>query len=106
VVIDGPEGRTKGFWFELPGRSSVRIGLRTLSDLGYVEVTSTPGGFAGFVPIVEWSASWHARPGTVDYDLPVPRTASSLGLTVEPLAGVPLPLCVRLARDAGLQGAR
>ncbi|MEO6512184.1 MAG: hypothetical protein ABIO16_14395 [Nocardioides sp.] len=85
-----------------PYRGEVlHIGLRTDSSLGYMELSSTPGGYVGYVPIQEWYADWVSRIGTVDevYDAP---TQLASGLRVSPETGLTPPLCARLASHNGI----
>ena len=48
----------------LPPAQTLRVGMRTDASVGYMEVSSTPGGFVGYVPIQEWYGDWHSRIGT------------------------------------------
>ena len=58
-----------------PGEE-VRVGMRSDPTIGYLEVSSTPGGFVGYVPIQEWYADWVSRIGTVDELVEGPTTAA------------------------------
>ena len=83
-----------------PGET-VRVGLRTDSSLGYLELSSTPGGFVGYVPVQEWYADWVSRIGSVDEVYTQPTRLRS-GVRVSPETGLAPPLCERLARHNGI----
>jgi hypothetical protein len=78
-----------------PGED-VRVGLRTDPTIGYLEVSSTPGGFVGYVPLQEWYADWVSRIGWVEpvYDQAVTLPGSRL--RIKPAEGLTPPLCARL----------
>jgi hypothetical protein len=91
VVWDGP-------WFGVYRDNAVRVALHLHTEYGLLEVSSEPGGFATWVPDVEWDKDWNARPGRiislVTRGLPRRRT----GLSVTELPGVSSSLCRRLTR--------
>ena len=76
----------------------VRVGVRSDPTIGYLEVSSTPGGFVGYVPIQEWYTDWVSRIGTVDELVTVPTTVPDSGLRLTPERGLTPPLCARIAR--------
>ncbi len=82
-------------------REVLHIGLRTDSSLGYMELTSTPGGYVGYVPIQEWYGDWVSRIGSVDELYDAPTTLPS-GLRVAPETGLTPPLCAQLASHNGI----
>ncbi len=63
-----------------------------------MELSSTPGGFVGYVPIQEWYADWVSRIGSVDelFDAPT-RLPSGLRISPETRADA---AAVRAARRA------
>jgi hypothetical protein len=61
-------------------------------------VTSTPGGFVGYVPLQEWYADWVSRIGWVEPLLDEPTVLPDSGLRVRPSRGLTPPLCARLVR--------
>jgi hypothetical protein len=91
-------GDYKGQQFQLTPGEVLRIGMRTDPTIGYLELSSSPGGFVGYIPLQEWGTDWISRIGTVTdlYDEPTvdPRT----GIRITPGEGLPLPLCERLAK--------
>jgi hypothetical protein len=107
VYLRNEHGSYVGQWFDIPPDAPVRVGVRNDTDLGHVEVGSTPGGFVGFLPVLDIDRSWDTRPGTVRSVVRGRTTTEDGHLTARPLHGLDLPLCRRLARAAGLRlGAR
>ena len=100
VVITTKAGDYAGEWFGVYRDSTFRVGIGVATDLGFAEVTSTPGGFVGFVPYIEWDASWNARPGSISPSFHGTRTFDRLGVTMTRQAGLPLDLCHRLLADS------
>ena len=101
VVIANEDGDYAGPWFPVYGGGSFRVGIAVASDLGYAEVTSTPGGFVGYVPFTEWDENWEARPGSIELAFRSPQRAVKQGLTLHRGEGLPLGLCERLLEGAG-----
>ncbi|WP_353508711.1 hypothetical protein [Intrasporangium sp.] len=101
VVIANENGDYAGPWFPVYGGGSFRVGISVASDLGYAEVTSTPGGFVGYVPFTEWNENWEARPGTIDFAFRSPYRSVKQGITLHREEGLPLTLCRRLVDEAG-----
>ncbi len=60
---DGP--MIEGPWFALYPDTPIRIGARTRTDLGYVEISATMGGGTVFVPQFLWDENWTARPALI-----------------------------------------
>jgi hypothetical protein len=54
----------------------------------------------GYVPYIEWDASWNARPGSISPSFYGTRTFEKLGVTMSRQQGLPLDLCHRLLADA------
>ena len=84
-----------------PGED-VLVGLRSDSTIGYLEVSSAPGGFVGYVPIQEWYPDWVSRIGTVDEQFTRPTTLEPSGVRVTPEQGLTPNLCEQLARHNGI----
>ncbi|MBC9957454.1 hypothetical protein [Yimella sp. cx-51] len=93
VVVSAADGEVTGPWFSIYKGSQVRLGLGVRSDLGYADITSTPGGHVAYVP---WSnydpTTWVSRPGRI-VAADSATIATQHGLTVRDLTGRPLPLC-------------
>jgi hypothetical protein len=101
VVITNEEGDYAGPWFPVYGGGSFRVGVSVASDLGYAEVTSTPGGFVGYVPFTEWDENWEARPGSIELAFRSPHREVKQGVTLHRGEGLPLSLCRRVLDEAG-----
>jgi hypothetical protein len=100
VLVDTDEGVRPGFWFDVlpPGR--ILVGVRDDPDLGYAEVSSTPGGFVGYLRSFDYDESWIGR--SVDV-VPTPTRASRLakfGIRLDVERGLDPPLCTRLSPRA------
>jgi hypothetical protein len=100
VVLQNEDGTFYGPLFSPAPGEPVRIGVGPDSSIGYAAVTSSPGGFAGYLPIAEWGRDWVSENGWVQDHLD--ERVREGGIAVTPERGLPLPLCERVARDAGI----
>jgi hypothetical protein len=100
VMLKNEDGTFYGPLFSPAPDQRVRVGVGVDSALGYAEVTSSPGGFVGYLPVVEWDRDWISRNAWIEDDVAVATTQG--GMTVRPETGLGLPLCRRIARDAGI----
>ncbi|MEP6814299.1 MAG: hypothetical protein ABI873_01970 [Marmoricola sp.] len=100
LLLVNEDGTFYGPLFSPVPGEPVRVGIGTDSSLGYAAVTSSPGGFAGYLPMSEWDRNWINENGWIQDA--VTSTTSEDGFTVKPESGLPLPLCQRVAREAGL----
>ncbi len=100
VVIANEGGDYAGPWFPVYDQGSFRVGIAARSDIGYADVTTTPGGFVGYVPFIEWNESWEARPGRIEYAFPASLRRARQGVTVYQEKGLPLNLCARLLHES------
>ncbi len=97
VQLVNPTGSYYGHWFDLLEPREVRVGVRDRPDFGYAEVTSTPGGWVGFVQSYDWTSDGLALPIEI-----TPGTATSgaarrgVHLSVE--RGIAPPTCEQLRR--------
>lgn len=94
LVINNETGNYYGQKFRLAPDQTLRIGVRTDSSVGYAEVSSSPGGFVGYVPVAEYDEDWISRIGSVEL-APAPDN----GITVTPQSSPDLPLCERIVAD-------
>jgi hypothetical protein len=93
--------QAEGDLFEIPTDGEFSIGIRNVLDLGYFRLETAPGGAFGFAESVYFDDDWDSLPAIATGDY----TASDLaehGLAVTPELGLPIPLCERLAAQAGL----
>ncbi|WP_110181552.1 hypothetical protein [Nocardioides solisilvae] len=103
VVIENESGEYKGYWFEVPPPYEVRIGIRDIPHWEYAEVSSTPGGWVGYIKAAQWDreAITHAAEIVTHARNDWEARVAGVDLRVEP--GVPLRLCRTLAENAGLE---
>jgi hypothetical protein len=100
VYLRNEGGRYYGPWVSLNPRETMTVGMSADSALGYLEVSSSPGGFVGFVPYEAWNRAWVNRPGTVSDTFT--DNWHGQGLFLQRVVGVPPLLCERLAHDNGI----
>ncbi len=58
LLLETDEGYRPGFWFDVLPPGVIRVGVRDDPDLGYAEVSSTPGGFVGYLRSFDYDESW------------------------------------------------
>ena len=98
---DNEGASTAGQLFDLPPYADIRVGARNLSELGYAEISSTPGGFVGFLPTARLETTTGSRPSFMQATLPqTGRAAGSRACPSRPAPTLPLPLCQRIAKAA------
>ncbi len=101
IRLDNEDGSWFGQYFRPAPGEVVRVGLRTDSDVGYLEVTSTPGGFVGYLPVQEYRTDWISRINEVHTLVDAP-TVDPTGVRLAPAEGLDLPLCEQIARHNGI----
>jgi hypothetical protein len=99
LQIVNETGSYYGQEFELAPDEVLRVGLRTDPTVGYLELSSSPGGFVGYIPIQEWDDDWISRIGTVTDAFTVPTVDPTTGARVTPTAGLTPTLCEQLAEN-------
>jgi len=65
-------------------------------------VTSTPGGFVGYLPVEEFGPDWVLGINEVDALVDGPTVDPATGVRINPTQGLPLPLCEEIARHNGI----
>jgi hypothetical protein len=100
ILVKGDE-EVRGELFEIPTDGAFAIGIRNLLDLGYFRIETTPGGAFGYTESVYFNDDWDSLPALAEDDFDEAELAAH-GLTVTPDLGLPIPLCERLADNAGL----
>lgn len=101
VYLHNEGGRYFGPWIDPAPGETVTIGMSIDSSVGYAAVSSSPGGFVGYVPYEAWNGNWVNRPGTIS-DTFATRSYRG-GVLVRRVDGVPPALCERLAHDNGVR---
>ena len=98
LLVDTDEGVRPGFWFDVlpPGR--IRVGVRDDPDLGYAEVSSTPGGFVGYLRSFDYDESLDRQLGRRGpHARPRASRLAEFGIRLEVERGLDPLLCTRLA---------
>ena len=80
----------------------VRLGVRDDPDLGYAEVSSTPGGFVGWLRSFDYDESWIGASVDVTPVAPRTRKMAAHGISLRLEQGLDPPLCRRLSDAVGL----
>lgn len=96
LVVQDSQGRVDGPWFPLYSGFPVRVGLGVRSELGYAEVSTTPGGHVAYVPWTRWDANWVVRPGVISSAENARSNAARLGIQVTSAGRGPASLCEHL----------
>lgn len=98
MVIDGGM-EFPGPWVTPYRGESVRVGIGVDTTTGYARVSTTPGGYVGSVPWVEWGTDWQSRPSSFDWTVPVGHD-SRTGITVSAAEGRTPSFCTKLLSTA------
>ena len=101
VVLSNEGGAYAASAFDLVPGVDIRVGARNLSELGYAEISSTPGGFSGYLSTSDWSKDWVSEPSHLEATPATGATVGGSGVTVTRAETLPLPLCQRIARASG-----
>lgn len=96
-MLDSDEGVRTGYWFDVLPPREIRLGVRDDPDLGYAEVTSTPGGFVGFLRSFDYDDSWIGASVDVVAMKPRLKKMERHGIHLRIERGLDPPLCTRLA---------
>ncbi|GAA5152964.1 hypothetical protein GCM10023340_34180 [Nocardioides marinquilinus] len=101
VVLRDPDGEAGGAWVSLPPEGYLQVTLRNLTELGAWQVTGSAGGFVGYVSSTYIDDDWISHPtdlvdGTSD------DAAERLGVRLEDVATLDLPLCRSLLERSGV----
>ncbi|MBB6626283.1 hypothetical protein H5V45_03005 [Nocardioides sp. KIGAM211] len=91
-------GTQPGQWFDVLSPGVVRIGVLDRPELGYAEISSTPGGPVGFLRTSEYGDDGVSR--VIDIQLaddPARAAAKGIRLSVQP--GLTPPLCASLEAE-------
>ncbi|MCW2843711.1 MAG: hypothetical protein JWN22_1627 [Nocardioides sp.] len=99
VLLTTRIGTQPGQWFDVLDPGVVRIGVRDRPELGYAEISSTPGGPVGYVPTTEYGTDGVSRPIDVEALTDTGRGAAK-GLDLRVEKGLTPPLCERLRNGA------
>lgn len=104
VLLDTDTGVYPGYWFDVKPPGEVRLGVRDDPDLGYAEVSSTPGGFIGFLRSFDYDESWIGSSVDVRAVKPRTRKMAEHGISLSVERGLDPPLCRRILTTARAAG--
>jgi hypothetical protein len=99
LTIMNETGTYHGHWFDVAPREVLRVGLRTDPTVGYLELSSSPGGFVGYIPIQEWDGDWVSRIGSVT-PVQTERTVDpDTRVRIQPRRGLTPTVCQRIVEN-------
>jgi hypothetical protein len=100
-VLVGADGEHGAPPFSLAPGGSVLLGIRNQTEHNQYSIVASPGGQVGYLRSAYFTSEWISKPADL-----VPRhdarEAASIGLEVDHVDGLALPLCTRLAERAGI----
>jgi hypothetical protein len=92
VLLTTRLGTQPGAWFRVLAPGTVRIGVLDRPELGFAEISSTPGGTVGYVPTSEYDEDWISHPTDI-VTAEDPDRAASKGIELHVVQGLTPPLC-------------
>lgn len=98
-VLTGADGEYGANAFDFPPNGYADLNLRNLTQFGYYEITAQPSGSVGFLRSTRTGEDWHTAPARLEW-LGSATAAREVGVTVEHLDGLDMPLCEELAARA------
>jgi hypothetical protein len=99
IVLRNETGNYRGPWFDVAPPGVIRVGVLDRPELGYAEVSSTPGGWVGYLRSSEWDADWIRHPIDLEAHFRNTRHLARHGITLQTGRGLDPPLCEELAAD-------
>jgi hypothetical protein len=100
LIVENGDTVSRGLPFDLPPDARIRVGARNLSELGAAEISSTPGGFVAYLPTAQWNDSQEPVLSSIVPSSERPAPEDGVSITTAPT--LPLPLCQRIAKAAGI----
>lgn len=98
-VLSGDDGEYGANTFDFPPNGYADLNLRNLTQFGFYEITADPSGPVGFLRSTRADEDWHTSPAPLVW-LGTEAAARSVGVSVERLEGLDMPLCQDLADAA------
>lgn len=102
-VLIGDDGEYGANTFDFPPNGYADLDLRNQTQYGFYEITAEPSGPVGFLRSTRTDDDWVTFPAPLEY-LGTDDAARKVGVSLEPLQGLDMPLCQELytaARAAG-----
>lgn len=103
-VLSGEDGEYGANLFDFPPNGYADLNMSNLPQFGYYEIAGSPSGTVGYLRSTLTDDDWHTRPAPLVYIGSAP-VARSVGVEIEPLEGLDLPLCEDLAAQSDLSRA-
>lgn len=98
-VLVGADGEYGANTFVFPPNGYADLNLRNLTQYGYYEISAMPSGPVGFLRSTRTDEDWHTRPAPLEW-LGSDAAARKVGISLEHLEGLDMPLCQELAAGA------
>lgn len=95
-ILIGTNGEYGGNDLVFPPSGYIQLGVRNRTGDGYYEIAAEPGGVIGFLSSRYTDDDWFAEPAVIGPSLSA-QDARKVGVRVEQIASLDLPLCESLA---------
>ncbi len=95
-VLVGADGEYGANTFAFPPNGYADLDLRNLTQYGYYEITASPSGPVGFLRSTRTDEDWYTTPAALEW-LGTAAEARRVGVRIEHLEGLDMPLCQALA---------
>jgi hypothetical protein len=102
-VLVGSDGEYGANTFDFPPNGYADLNLRNLTQYGFYEITAKPSGPVGFLRSTRTDDDWHTTPAPLEW-LGDPADARRVGVSIEHLRGLDMPLCEQLDEAAAAAG--
>lgn len=98
-VLIGDDGEYGANTFEFPPNGYVDLNLRNLTQYGFYEISGAPSGPVGYLRSTRTDDEWRTWPARLQW-LGSESAARRVGVSLERLEGLDMPLCSQLAARA------
>ncbi len=98
-VLIGADGEYGANTFAFPPNGYADLNLRNLTQFGFYEITASPSGPVGFLRSTRTDDEWHTTPAPLEW-LGTDTAARKVGVSLEHVDGLDMPLCQQLAAAA------
>lgn len=102
-VLVGSDGEYGANTFVFPPTGHADLNLRNLTQFGFYEITAAPSGPVGYLRSTRTDDDWHTTPAPLTW-LGDPAQARKVGVSIEHLRGLDMPLCEQLDEAAAAAG--
>ena len=102
-VLVGSDGEYGANTFVFPPNGYADLNLRNLTQYGFYEISAKPSGPVGFLRSTRTDDDWHTTPARLEW-LGNPADAKKVGVSIEHLEGLDMPLCEQLDETADAVG--